>query len=248
MADILASLRFSGEALSVANLWHLPKVDWLKTLPSSEAEAIRRASARRIHERGKPIFGPSHRPEHVYLLEEGLVRIYRTSPRGGQLTVGYVRPGEVFGEVSVITEKPRRSFAEAKNRSRVLQIPRPVFIKALQSTSTVLYEVTKKIGRRLASCQSRIEDLMFYNVPSRLARLLLRLADEFGREIEDGHSVGLPLTQSEIATLIGATRQTVSAALRELIDAGLIKRRGKELVLVNVRAISQRARLSASQH
>lgn len=230
----------------MTDLWHLPKVDWFKTLPASEAEAIRRASPTRIYERGELVFGPSHHPEHVYLLEEGLVRIYRTSPRGDQLTVGYVRPREVFGEVSVLTDEPRRSFAEARNRSLVLQIPQQVFIKGLQSTSHALYEVTKKIGRRLLSCQSRIEDLAFYNVPTRLARLLLRLAEKFGREIEGGHSVGLPLTQSEIATLIGTTRQTVSAALRELIDVGLIERRGKELLLVKIRVLRQRAHLSAS--
>lgn len=232
----------------MTDLWHLPKVEWFKTLRSSEAEAIRRASATRVYQRGEAIFGPARHPDHVYLLEEGLVRIYRISPRGHQLTVGYVRPGEVFGEVSVLTDKPRRSFAEARNRSRVLQIPRPVFIKALQSTSVVLYGVTKKIGDRLISCQSRIEDLIFYNVPTRLARLLLRMAEEFGREIKDGRSVGLPLTQREIATLIGTTRQTVSAAMRELTDVGLIRRRGKELLLVNIPALSQRAHLSASEH
>jgi CRP-like cAMP-binding protein len=230
----------------VTDLWHLPKVEWFKTLPLSEADAVRRASATRIHARGEAIFEPSHQPAHVYLLEEGLVRIYRTSPRGGQLTVGYVRPGEVFGEVSVLTEKPRRSFAEAKTRARVLRIPTRVFLKAVQSSSAALYGVTKKIGQRLISCQSRTEDLIFYNVPTRLARLLLRMAEEFGRDVEDGRSIGLPLTQNEIATLIGATRQTVSAALRELIDAGLIKRSGKELVLVNIPALSQRAHLSAS--
>lgn len=227
--------------------WHLRKVNWLATLPRPEAEAVRRASTTRTYQAGEAIFGPSPRPELVYLLEEGLVRIYRLSAPGSEFTLGYIRPGDVFGDVPVIADQPRESYAKARGRSRTLQIPRDAFIKAVQSSRSALYEVTKKIGRQLISCHSRAEDLVFRDVPSRLAHLLLRVAEEFGRPVGDQLSVGLPLTQDEIARLVGATRQTVNATLREMIEARLIRREGRELILVAPSALRQLAKPTADE-
>lgn len=227
--------------------WHLREINWLASLPRAEAEAIRRASITRTFHRGEAVFGPSRHPEHVYLLEEGFVRIYRVSASGGEFTLAYVRPGEVFGDVPVITDQPRESYAKARSRARIMQIPRDVFMRAVRSSASALYEITKKIGRELIHCHSRAEDLVFRGVPSRLAHLLLRLAEEFGRRVGDRLAVGLPLTQDEVATLIGTTRQTVNAALREMINAGLLAREGREFVILNPRALREIAKVSAQE-
>lgn len=227
----------------MTDFWHLQKANWLSGLTPSEAEAVRRSSIIRSYLPGEAVFGPSRHPGHVYLLEDGLVRIYRVSERGDEYTLAYVRPGEVFGDVSVVADQPRESLAMARRRSRILQIPREAFVRILLSNRSVLYEVTKKIGRLLITCHSRAEDLVFRNVPGRVASLLLRLGEEFGRKTGDRISVGLRLTQDEIAKLIGTTRQTVSVVLREMMDAGLIEREDGELVLVNPRTLRQLAEL-----
>jgi CRP-like cAMP-binding protein len=200
--------------------------------------AVRLASKRREYQPGEAVFRPTRTPRYVYLLEEGLVRIFRVSPGGSELTIGYVRPGEIFGEVSIITGGPRESFAHAARPSRVLEIPRDLFLKTVRSTRP-LYEVTKRIGQRLVRCQSRAEDLVFCDARTRLARLLLRLADDFGTRKDSEVAVGLPLTEQEIATLIGTSRQTVSGALGEMIRAGLVVRRARELVVTDPRTLRQ---------
>lgn len=223
--------------------WHLRKANWLSTLAPDIAASVRRTSKRREYVRGENIFHPIREPRHVYLLEEGLVRIFRLSPAGDELTIGYVRPGEIFGEVSIITERARSSFAQAARDSKILEIPKNVFLKALRS-SKPLYEITKRIGIRLITCQSRAEDLVFCNVSARLARLLLRLAEDLGRRTDQGFAIGLPLTGQEIATLIGTTRQTVSPALRDLVRAGVVVRRHGELVIADRPALHEVAKLS----
>ncbi len=220
--------------------WHLRGLNWLSSLAPAQAAAVRRTSKVREYRPREAVFHPVRDPRYVYLLEEGLVRIFRVSPSGDELTIGYVRPGEIFGEVSVITEGPRESFAQAARRSRILEIPKDAFLGAVKSTRP-LYEVTKRIGLRLIRWQSRAEDLVFCDARTRLARLLLRLADEFGRRRDHALDVGLPLTEQEIASLIGTTRQTVSVALGEMIRGGLVARRARELVVADPRALRELA-------
>jgi CRP-like cAMP-binding protein len=180
------------------------------------------------------------------MVEEGLVRIFRVSPTGDEFTVGYVRPGEVFGEVSVMAQRPRESFAQASVPSRILRIPKEAFIRAVRASNPVLYEVAKRIGERLLTLQSRAEDLVFHDARTRLARLLLRLADEFGHSVDGGLAVGLSLTQEDMAKLIGATRQTVSALLRELATDGLLERRGRQFFVTRPQSLRQLAQLTHS--
>jgi CRP/FNR family transcriptional regulator, cyclic AMP receptor protein len=227
----------------MTDYWHLRNINWVTRLPQHELERMRRASRVETYRPGESIFGPSARPEYVYLVEDGLVRIYLSPPGAGEFTLAYVRPGEAFGEVAVIAEQPRRSFARARKPSRIRLIPRDEFVRALRSSSSALYELTKKMGRELITCFGRAEDLVFRSVPSRLARLLLRMAEEHGAKGQALQSVGISLTQDEIAMLIGASRQTVSAALRELVDAGLLARHGRRLSLVDVRGLRRLAEL-----
>jgi CRP-like cAMP-binding protein len=211
--------------------WHTPKVDWPRTLPAAAAKALRRVSTVRAYEPGEAVFGPSRDPQQVFVLEDGLVRIFRVTPAGGEFTVGYVRTGELFGEVSVLSDEPRQSFAQAKVASRILRVPRAAFLATLREHNPVLYSVTKRIAQRVIALQSRAEDLIFMDARSRLVRLLVRLGDEHGRRDDRGLAIGLPLTHGEIATLIGTSRQTVSLLLREFTNAGLVVRRGRHLVL-----------------
>jgi CRP/FNR family cyclic AMP-dependent transcriptional regulator len=217
--------------------WHLRGIDWLGTLPQAAADTVRRASESHVYRTGEAVFNPTQNPRYVYLLEEGLVRILRVSASGHELTLGYVRPGELFGAVSVMTGSARESFAEAKTRARVLAIPKGIFLTTVRASNSVLYEVTKRVGQRLIRCQSRVEDLVFRDVRMRLARMLLELAREYGHETDRGLAVGLSLTQEEMATLIGSTRQSVNALLREMRVAGLVAHQGRDLLITDPRRL-----------
>jgi CRP/FNR family transcriptional regulator, cyclic AMP receptor protein len=227
----------------MTDYWHLRDVDWLATLGPAEVARVRRSSTTRVYEAGQSIFEPSRHPEQVYLLEEGLIRIFRASPRGDEYTLDYVRPRGLFGEVSVLADRPRESFAEARRRSRVLVIPRRVFVRAVRSSAAALYAVTKKMGRSLLTCRSQAEDLAFRSVRSRLAHLLLRLGEQFGQPADGRVVIGLSLSQGELATLIGATRQTVSATLAEMAEDEIIERRRGQTLLLDPEALRRLAEL-----
>jgi CRP-like cAMP-binding protein len=89
----------------------------------------------------------------------------------------------------------------------------------------------------LIRCRSRAEDLVFHDARARLARLLLPLADDFGSRTDHGLTIGLELTQQEMAALIGAARQTVSVLLRELVETGAVVRGRRGLLTVDPRGL-----------
>jgi len=210
-----------------------PRPSWLRALPAAAARALREVSRVRSYQAGESVFGPSRDPREIYVLEEGLVRILRLTSTGAEFTHRYVQPGEVFGEISVMSGAPRETFAQAKTASTVLHLPRAAFLAVLGAHTSVLHSLVKKLAGIVIDAQVRAEDLVFLDARTHLARLLLRLAEEHGRRDGQGLTVGLPLTHEEIATLIGTSRQTVSLHLSELTAAGLVTGRGRRLVLPN---------------
>jgi len=219
-------------------------VDWLRELSDDEVEALRRGSTYHDYDKGETVFTPEGHPHSLYLLERGLVRIYRLSSDGAETTFGYVAPGEVFGELTLLGTFPRESFADAVHRSRVWKIPRQIFLDLTDARPTVVLEITRQIGHRLKRIESRVENLVFRDVRSRIAHMLLELSEDFGRKRDSHIVLDLELTQSELATLVGSARQTVNAALKELESEGVIDREGRRIVLVKLQELDRIARAS----
>jgi CRP/FNR family transcriptional regulator len=209
------------------------EVDWFGTLPAAAAKVLCRASTVRDHQAGELVFSPSRDPTHVHVLVNGLVRLFRLTPTGEEFTLRYVRPGELFGEMSVLRERPREAFAQTRVASKILYTPRAAFVATIRAHNPVLYALAKKIAGRVVCYQSRAEDLVFLDARRRLARFLLRAARKHGQRDGECLTVGLSLTHAEIASVIGTSRQTVTLHLNEFRRAGLITRRGGQLDLAD---------------
>ncbi len=218
--------------------WHLERVDWLKALGEADLQELRRASKRRMHAAGETIFSPTPDPSSVYLLERGLARIYRLSAEGDQTTFGCVSAGEVFGELAALGNYPRESFAETVKPSLIWKVPRGPFQEALSGRPELVLAIARQVGDRFKRIESRVENLVFRCVRSRVASILLELAQDFGVRGEGEIELDLELTQAELATLVGTTRQSVNESLQELSDEGLIERRKRRIVLRHPEALA----------
>ena len=145
----------------------------------SEVGAGRRLRAHgmaaRLYGRGEIIFSPGTDHESVYLLECGLVRIFRLSASGAESTFYYVSPGEVFGAESFLAGDGEENFAQALSPSRAWRVPRGVFEEALARDGSVMRELARQLGRRLKLAENRIggsdgKSNMAENWPSQLRR------------------------------------------------------------------------------
>jgi len=225
----------------MSDFWHLHGLDWLEELSDAETARVLRVSSSREHTRGETVFEPTKQPRSVYLLERGLVRIYRLSPQGDEATLGYVRPGEVFGELGAFSSQPRESFAQAVRPSHVLRVPREELRRILDEHPRIALCVTKQIGNRFKRIESRVESLVFRNLRSRVSHILLELAEDFGRDEAGAQLIDLSLSQQDVATLVGATRQSVNLCLRELREAKLVHYRSRRFVLPDPAALRREA-------
>lgn len=160
--------------------------------------------------RGTVFFHAGETSDRLYILKEGLVVLYRLTPEGKRIVVGTVKPGTVFGEDSLVCEATR------KDVERLLQVHPSVGFRLLEV-----------LGRRVLELEQRIEQLAYQNVPERLASALLEWAAE-----ERGVLILRGYTHDDLADVVGAARQTVSSALRELEEEGTIRLGRKSITVL----------------
>ena len=224
----------------------LHNVEWLRPLSSGEWEGLEAVAQRREFPAGATVFEPSDEPHSVYLLESGNVRILRVSKGGDEVTLGYVTESEVLGELPGFGAYPRESFAIAREPSVVWRIPIHFLRKLLEAHPEIAAEITRQMVERLKRVEARVENLVFGDVRERLAIILLELAEDFGRSDTAGSPCVLKLSvsQGELATLIGSTRQSVNAAIAEFRKNGLIHQTRDHTEILDVarlRAIGESA-------
>jgi CRP-like cAMP-binding protein len=187
----------------------------------------------------QPLYLPGDPSSNVYLLKKGRVKIANTASSGKEVTFDILEAGEVFGELDVLEDAPRSTSAEALDDALICVIPRKDFDQYLAMHPTVMFKLTKLIGLRLKKIQSRVEDLVFRDVPARLAHLLVELSKTDGVADTQGIRLKVKLTHQEMANLIGCSRETVSTTMGQFRDDGLIQVDGRTITILNEKGLSR---------
>jgi CRP-like cAMP-binding protein len=217
----------------MSDFWRMHGFDWLAGLSELESERLLSRSTSKECARGEIVFGPASTPRSVYLLEKGLVRIFRVAEQGGEVTLGYVGPGEVFGELEAIADHARESFAQALRPSLVWRVPISELRRVIEGVPTVTLRVAQQMERRFKRLESRVESFALRDLRSRLGLVLVELAEDFGREVGGEVLIDVPLSQHDLATLVGASRQSVNECLRDLRATRRIAYRKRRITLLD---------------
>ncbi|HKS96291.1 MAG TPA: Crp/Fnr family transcriptional regulator, partial [Terriglobia bacterium] len=175
----------------------------------------------RVLGRGEFIFLPSSPADSVYFLRDGLVKTSTISESGEELILAIHQPGEIFGELCLCGGE-RHAQALAMEPSEVVEIPFEALMAHLQGNRQALTDFLSNLVRHLAEAYSQLETLAFDPTVQRLARTLLKLAQELGKPTPDGLEIDHYIRQEELAQMIGARREVVSTALNRLREMGLI--------------------------
>lgn len=216
-----------------SKVWYLKHIRLFDGLSPTEMQEMERITRMQEVKRRQPLYLPGDPSSSVYLLKQGRVKIANTAPSGKEVTFDILEPGEIFGELEVLEGAPRETAAEALDDVMLCVIRREDFDRYLAMHPDLNIKLTKMIGLRLRRIQSRVEDLVFRDVPARLAHLLLALAKTEGEPEEVGIRIRAKLTHQELANLIGSSRETVTSTLGHFKEDGLIQMDGRTIVLTN---------------
>ncbi len=220
-------------------LWYLKHIRLFDDLNPVEMQEMERITRMQEVKKRQPLYLPGDPSSNVYLLKQGRVKLASTATSGKEVTFEILEPGEVFGELDVLEDSPRSTSAEALDDALICVIPRQDFDRYLAMHPNVTVKLTKLIGLRLKKIQSRVEDLVFRDVPARLAHLLLELRKSEGVAEGSGTRLRVKLTHQEMANLIGCSRETVSTILGQFRDGGLVRMDGRAITIVNEKGLSR---------
>jgi len=221
--------------------WHLASLNWLDQLPAPLLDKLHDTSTTLEFSDQTTIFSPTPEPHNVFMLQKGLTRILKLSDKGGEVTLGLVEPGEVFGELAVVTGAGRDNHAVAIGDCTVLKFPRMVFTEIMQKSPTFSFTVTQQMGEHLKQAESLVEELVFKSARSRLAGILLKLSMDFPlRQLPyDQHlAIDLKLTHQDLATLIAASRPTTSIAIGEFEQQSWIVQTPDHFIIMDPDALT----------
>jgi CRP/FNR family cyclic AMP-dependent transcriptional regulator len=164
----------------------------------------------------------------LYIVAHGQVKVVLIGEDGREVILSVLGDGDFFGEMSLIDDEPRSAHVIAMKDSVLLVLRRDDFQQQIQQLPSIALKVLKVLVGRLRRADAKIGGLVLLDVNGRVARLLLDLADESA-----GPRITRKLTHHTIAQMIGSSRETVSRAMRELIDRGLIEVNRREITIRN---------------
>ncbi len=214
--------------------WHVRNCSLFGRLDDAQLVEIEQRSRVKKFPKGSSVYLPTDGSDGAFLLAEGRVRICSTTPEGKQSIMAFVEPGELFGELALVESGKREERAEVVSNSTIVLIPSD-YLRELMSTSADLaLGVTKLIGMRRKRIERRLRSLLFRSNRDRLTHLLVELSEQYGMATSEGIELKIKLSHQDLASIIGATRETVTTLLGEMQSEGLLIIRRQKLVLLNL--------------
>lgn len=218
------------------------KAPLFAALDESTAERLLETMTRVRLYRGDTVFHEGDVGDSVYVILDGKVKLGRTSADGRENLLSVLGPGEMFGELSVFDPGPRLSSAAAIADSTLVSLGHQALTDFLAQHPEVAMQLLAGMAHRLRRTNEGISDLVFTDVPGRVAKALLDLSVRFGARTENGVQVQHGLTQEELAQLVGASRETVNKALADFASRGWISLGNKSVTLLDVERLQRRSR------
>ncbi|HZP86427.1 MAG TPA: Crp/Fnr family transcriptional regulator [Burkholderiales bacterium] len=211
--------------------WLTASTAFLNQLDSHDRHALIQLAPVTHFSKGSFIFKAGVEGEKIYLLESGRVKIARSSESGRETILWFCLPGEVFGLAGIPTVGPRIFYAQACTASAVRCISSDDFMQFLRGHPNVSIAVIHLLVGRLYSLSDLLLNATGEAAASRLQRALEHLRHQYGRKIGAETVIDFPITQQELADMIGTTRQTVSSLLNGMKHSGKLRVVGRKLYL-----------------
>jgi len=210
-------------------------------LDAEGAAALRASLVSRDVSKGDVLFQEGQIGDHMYVIVEGKVKLGQTSTDGRESLLGVLGPGEMFGELSLFDPGMRTSTATALTDTTVLLMGHDQLKPWLSGRPEVAAALLQALARRIRRTNDAMADLVFSDVPGRVAKALMDLGEKFGEVTPEGLMVTHDMTQEELAQLVGASRETVNKALADFAQRGWIRLESRQVLIIDGERLGKRA-------
>jgi CRP/FNR family cyclic AMP-dependent transcriptional regulator len=192
--------------------------------------------------KGAVLFHEGDSGDRLYVIADGKIKLGTKASDGRENLLSLLGPGEMFGELSLFDPGPRTSTATALTDARLLALAHEDLEPWLTGRPEVAKHLLRALAQRLRRTNEAVGDLVFSDVPGRVAKALGDLARRFGTRGSDGIYVAHDLTQEELAQLVGASRETVNKALADFASRGWLRLEARAVVILDEDRLAKRSR------
>jgi CRP/FNR family transcriptional regulator, cyclic AMP receptor protein len=206
----------------------------LSVLSRDDADALASLGRTVTYDRGALLVRQGARERSVHILLDGSVKVVVTASDGRSVLLEFCGPGESIGELSVLDGRARSADVIASAPVRSLRIEGDAFLGFLRSRPELALSLLRAISARLRDANVTRLEMALEPTVQRVARRLLELAATHGEPVEDALRIDMPVTQAELAEWVGASREGVSDALRQLREDGAIETARKAVLVRDV--------------
>lgn len=219
---------------------YLRQVSFFAELAEEDIAQLMSAAKRRTFRSGEVIFHRDDPGQVLYMIKEGKVKICIISPDGQEISLAVLGKGEYFGEFTLLDSLPRSADAIALERAECYTLQRADFHNAIMKNPKIAIKVMEALTRRLRNTDQMVEDLIFLDVYGRVAKKLLELAEAHGVKTEQGVLIDVRLTQQELASMVGASRESVNKVMGYFTEKDFISTDKHRITLHRIADLKRR--------
>ncbi len=219
---------------------YLKQVPLFAGLEDEDIRELMSIAKRRTFRSGEVIFHREDPGQVLYVIKEGKVKISLINPDGQEISLVVFGKGECFGEFAILDGLTRSADAIAMEKVECYTLQRSDFHKAIMKNPKIAIQVMEVLSKRLRSTDQMVEDLIFLDVYGRVAKKLLELADTHGTKVENGIRIDVRLTQQELASMVGSSRESVNKVMGYFTDKNFISTDKHKITLHRIADLKRR--------
>lgn len=215
-------------------------VPLFQSLNQEDRECLAGSFRRRILKKGDVLFCKGSKGTALYIISKGAIKIVLPSKLGDEIILTIFSEGDFFGEMAILDGMPRSADAIALEPCEVFSLNRGDFLSFLMNNESAIRAVLASLSIRLRKTDDFLEDTCFRKIPARLARKFVELAEACGRQEQDTIVIDMRLTQQDLASMVGATRESINKELRALREKNIVSLTRNGIVIHNMESLRRR--------
>ncbi|MDA0334451.1 MAG: Crp/Fnr family transcriptional regulator [bacterium] len=216
----------------MSNATFLRQVSLFNCLGDPEIEALAELTFSRTFDKGQCIILAEQSGDTLFIIRTGQVKVSLLHKDGKEFILSLLGEGEVFGELSLLDNRPRSANVTATGKTELMMLTRADFLQLVGRSPQIAVSLLAELASRLRRTDDQVEGLALFDVHHRVAKTLLRMAEDGGQKSPEGILIRRRPTHQELANMAGTTRETVTRALKQLQDEGYIRISGRQILIL----------------